>query len=79
MYVYNTIDGNIKTTVMGFDTVTLEQDNGEYHALVSNIAIENFADKVLAIPYVVVDGTIITGDAMISSVSDVNKWLGPLN
>ncbi len=80
LYIYNTIDATIKTSAIGFDLDTLEKDNGEYHALVSNIGVENFSDSVLAIPYVVVDGTIITAqEAIIRCVSDIYKWLGPKN
>lgn len=78
-YIYNTVESTIKTTAVGFVVDTLEQDGGEYHVLISNIAIDNFSDSVLAIPYVVIDGTIITGDAIVRCVSDIYKWLGPKN
>ncbi len=79
LYIYNTTEAEIKATASNTDMAQLEADNGEYHALVVDIASEGFESYVLAIPYVVVDGTIITGEAMTACVSDVNKWLGPKN
>lgn len=79
LYIYNTTEAEIKATASNTDMAKLQADNGEYHALVVDIASEGFEAYVLAIPYVVVDGTIITGDEMRMSVSDTNKWLGPKN
>ena len=79
MYIYDTTGKTLKVDIVSTAITQLETDNGEFHALVTNIAPDNFSKNVVAAPYVVVNGEIIMGETMTISVSETNKWLGPKN
>ena len=77
IYVYNPTGSEVKATAESSDITVLETNGGEFHVIISDIAEENFDTKLLAAPYVVVDGEIIMGETMTMSVSETGKWLGP--
>ena len=78
MYLYNA-SSTFKASVDSGDITSLEASEGAFHAYVVNIAKENFDGNILAIPYVIVDGELIMGEAISMSVSAKNKWLEPEN
>ncbi len=76
IYIYDTTGTVVSITASSVNMEQLAKDSGEYHVTVSGIAPVGFAAKVLAAPYVVVDGEIVIGETMTGSVAAINKWLG---
>lgn len=76
IYIYDTTDTSVSITAESADMERLGADGGAYHVTVSGIAPAGFTAKVLAAPYVVVDGEIVIGEMMTGSVAEINKWLG---
>jgi len=76
LYIYDATGTTAKVTVKSPDLDQLKADGGEYHVIVSNIAPENFGQKILAAPYVVIEGRVLLGDILTGSVAEINKWLG---
>ena len=76
IYIYDATGSVVKATVQASDKTMLEENNGEYHVLISDIDESSFNTRVLAVPFVLIGEDIVMGDSMIISVSDTNKWLG---
>ena len=76
IFVYDTTGVTVKVDASSVGNAQLEESSGYFHVTVSKIPLAYFENKVLAVPYVVIDGEIIMGQTMTTSVSDINKWLG---
>ncbi len=89
MYIYNEFSEEAVASVESVDISSVKDNDGQFHVIISNIAEENFAEKVIAMPYVVVDidsnpsteddKKVYFGDDFKASVQSVNKWLGNVN
>ncbi len=74
-YVYN--EGKVeKANVISTDVQLLKDNDGKINLVIGNIPAENFASKVLALPYVVVNGETIIGEICTFCVNESLKWLG---
>ena len=76
IFVYDLTGSTVKITAKNADMEQLVNDNGEFHIIISDIDIDHFDSNVMAVPYVVVNGEIIMGEAMNIKVSQTQKWLG---
>ena len=76
IFVYDLTGSNVKITTANADMEQLVKDNGEFHIIISDISIDNFDSSVMPVPYVVVNGEIISGASMNIKVSQTQKWLG---
>ncbi len=88
MYIYNEFSEEV-ASAEHTEISSLKEDNGEFHVIISNIAEENFAKEVLAMPYVIFDADsdlnteddikVYFGEKFGTSVQGINKWLGNEN
>lgn len=78
IYVYDTTGTDEKADGECIDIDRLVADDGYFHVLVSNIDFGNFATRILATPYVVMEDGVVMGETdMYVAVADIGKWLGP--
>ncbi len=76
-YVYN--EGKVeKANVVSSDVQLLKDNDGKINLVITNIPTENFASKVLALPYVVVNGETVIGEICTFCVNNSLKWLGEM-
>ncbi|MGN0163068.1 MAG: lectin-like protein [Candidatus Ornithomonoglobus sp.] len=76
IYIYKTGDEENKVTLSAQTVDELVTADGKFYATVENIPSEKFDAETVAVPYIVLNGNIITGNACSYSVSKGNKWLG---
>lgn len=74
MYLYATGDATKQAFVNAADVSAME--NGEFNALISNIPAEALNEVFIAMPYVIVDGEVITGTLCTVDGITAGKWLG---
>ncbi len=76
-YIYN--EGKVeKANVVSTDIQLLKSNDGKINLVVANIPVNNFASKVLAMPYAVINGETVSGNVCTFCVNDSLKWLGEL-
>ncbi len=75
VYIYNESMVQ-KANVTSTDKQLLIDNDGKVNVIISNIPYANFGSRVLAMPYAVVNGEMITGEICTFSVNESLKWLG---
>ena len=88
MYIYKNYSEK-EVSIESEDILSVKENDGEFHVIISDIAEKNFDKEVIAIPYVIVDAdsdlnteddrNTYLGDYFNASVQSVNKWLGNFN
>ncbi len=85
LYIYNSAMEQMATvtsvTIADLDDAITYPDGllkpGSFHAFVDRIPADSLDTQVLAVPFAVIGDEVFTADSMITSVSAINKWLGP--
>lgn len=88
MYIYKNYSEK-EVSIESEDILSVKENDGEFHVIISDIAEKNFDKEVIAIPYVIVDAdsdlnteddrNTYLGNYFNASVQSVNKWLGNFN
>lgn len=77
IYFYDTsADTPVKCELSSGDVTTLSTYSGYFNASVKGIHPEHFDKVLVAVPYVMVDGEIVTGTPSTFTVNQGGKWLG---
>jgi len=77
MYLYATGETTKQAFVNTTDVEAMM--NGEFNSLVDGIPAEALDEVFIAMPYVVVDGEVITGELCVVDDVTAGKWLGAAN